>query len=177
MNKKIIGIASVSIVSLLAVLIVSENNEFETITIDLPIPEISSDDKTSEMSSDDKTSEMSQAIEVDAKYKPEKGMVTIFYQDKSTGTDKLIIEIWGLPQTYHKEFECDLGALAENAKHENVCPDFVSATIKLDFIPKYGWESIPVVFTVDHKEFGKISIKTEIYESGDPKPRVIYSPI
>ena len=168
MNKKIIGIASVSIVSLLAVLIVSENNEFEPITIDLPIPEISSGDKRLEMS---------QAIEADAKYKPEKGMLTIFYQDQSTGTDKLIIEIWGLPQTYHKEFECDLGALAENAKHENVCPDFVSATIKLDFIPKYGWESIPVVFTVDHKEFGKISIKTEIYEIGDPKPLVIYSPI
>ena len=168
MNKKIISIASVSIALLLVVLIVSENNEFETITIDLPIPEISSDDKTSEMI---------QAIEVDAKYKPEKGVITIFYKDESNGTDKLIIEVWGLPQTYHKEFECDIGALAENAKHENVCPDFVSATIKLDFIPKYGWESIPVVFTVDHKEFGKISIKTEIYESGDPKPRVIYSPI
>jgi len=168
MNKKIIGIASVSIVSLLAVLIVSENNEFEPITIDLPIPEISSGDKRLEMS---------QAIEADAKYKPEKGMLTIFYQDQSTGTDKLIIEIWGLPQTYHKEFECDIGALAENAKHENVCPDIVTANIKLDFIPKYGWESIPVVFTVDHNEFGKISIKTEIYETGDPKPRVIYSSI
>ena len=167
MNKKIVGVASVSIALLLVVLIVSENNEFETITIDLPIPEISSDDKTSEMS---------QVIEVDAKYKPEKGVITIFYQDKSTGTDKLIVEVWGLPQTYHKEFECDTGALAQNAKHENVCPDFISATIKLDFIPKYGWESIPVVFTVDHKEFGKISIKTEIYEVGDSKPRVIYSP-
>ena len=92
-------------------------------------------------------------------------------------TEKLIIEIWGLPQTYHKEFECDIGALAENAEHENVCPDVVSATIKIDSPPKYGWESIPVVFTVKHKEFGEISIKTEIYETGNPKPRVIYSPI
>ena len=168
MNKKIIGIASVSIVSLLAVLIVSENNEFEPITIDLPIPEISSGDKRLEMS---------QAIEADAKYKPEKGMLTIFYQDQSTGTDKLIIEIWGLPQTYHKEFECDVGALAANAKHESACPDTFLANIKLDSVPKYGWESIPVVFTVDHNQFGKISIKTEIYETGDPKPRIIYSPI
>ena len=168
MNKKIIGIASVSIVSLLAVLIVSENNEFEPITIDLPIPEISSGDKRLEMS---------QAIEVDAKYKPEKGMITIFYKDKSTGTDKLIVEVWGLPQTYHKEFECDVGALAANAKHESACPDSLVANIKLDSVPKYGWESIPVVFTVDHNQFGKISIKTEIYETGDPKPRIIYSPI
>ena len=173
MNKKIISIASVSIALLLVVLIVSENNESaswfpETITIDLPIPEIPFDDKTSEMS---------QVIEVDAKYKPEKGMITIFYKDKSTGTDKLILEIWGLPQTYHKEFECDVGALAANAKHESACPDTFLANIKLDSVPKYGWESIPVVFTVDHNQFGKISIKTEIYETGDPKPRIIYSPI
>ncbi len=174
MNKKIISIASVSIALLLVVLIVSENNESaswfpETITIDLPIQE--------EIRIGVTESEVSQTLLVDVKYKSEKGVISIFYDDVSKMTDKLIIEIWGLPQTYHKEFECDLGALAENAKHENVCPDFVSATIKLDFIPKYGWESIPVVFTVDHKEFGKISIKTEIYEAGDPKPRVIYSPI
>ena len=174
MSKKIIGIASVSIALLLVVLIVSENNESaswfaEMITIDLPIQE--------EIRTGVTESEVSQTLLVDVKYKPSKGVISIYYDDVSKMTDKLIIEIWGLPQTYHKEFECDLGALAENAKHENVCPDFVSATIKLDFIPKYGWESIPVVFTVDHKEFGKISIKTEIYEVGDPKPRVIYSPI
>ena len=174
MNKKIISIASVSIALLLVVLIVSENNESaswfpEMITIDLPIQE--------EMRTGVTESKVSQTLLVDVKYKSERGVISIFYDDVSKMTDKLIIEIWGLPQTYHKEFECDLGALAENAEHENVCPDFVSATIKLDFIPKYGWESIPVVFTVDHKEFGKISIKTEIYEAGDPKPRVIYSPI
>ncbi len=167
MNKKIIGVASVSIALLLVVLIVSENSEFETITIDLPTPEISTDEEL----------EISQTLLVEAKYKPENGMITIFYKDKSTATEKLIIEVWGLPQTYHKEFECDFGALAANEKHENVCPDSLVANIKLDFIPKYGWESIPVVFTVDHKEFGKISIKTEIYEIGDPKPLVIYSPI
>ena len=169
MNKKIVGIASVSIASLLVVLIVSENSELKLIdTIEVPVLT---------MPTDDEKSEMSQTFLVEAKYKPSRGIISIFYEDKSKMTDKLIIEIWGLPQTYHKEFECDVDALAANAEHENVCPDFVSATIKLDFIPKYGWESIPVVFTVDHKEFGKISIKTEIYESGDPKPRVIYSPI
>jgi len=173
MNKKIIGIASVSIASLLVVLVVSENNEFETITMDLPTPEI--DLPTPEIPSDDKTSVMAQTFEVDAKYKPKKDMITIFYKDKSMGTDKLILEIWGLPQTYHKEFECDVGALAANEKHENACPDNLVANIKIDSVPKYGWESIPVVFTIDHNQFGKISIKTEIYETGDPKPRVIYS--
>ena len=106
MNKKIISIASVSIALLLVVLIVSENNEFEMITIDLPIPQIATDDEKSEMS---------QTLLVDVKYKPSRGVISIFYDDVSKMTDKLIIEIWGLPQTYHKEFECDLGALAENA--------------------------------------------------------------
>ena len=166
MSKKIIVIASVSIALLLVVLIAitSENNIVETITIDLPTSEIPNDAK----------SEMSQTLLVEAKYKPSKGVISIYYEDVSKMTDKLIIEIWGLPQTYHKEFECDLGALAENVEHENVCPNFVTATIKIDSAPKYGWESIPVVFSVEHKKFGSISIKTEIYETGDPQPRVIF---
>ena len=166
MSKKIIVIASVSIALLLVVLIAvnSENNIVETITIDLPTSEIPNDAKL----------EMSQTLLVEAKYKPSKGVISIYYEDQSKMTDKLIIEIWGLPQTYHKEFECDLGALAKNAKHENVCPDFVSATIKIDSVPEYGWESIPVVFSVEHQKFGLFSIKTEIYETGDPQPRVIF---
>ena len=169
MNKKIVGIASVSIASLLVVLIVSENSELKLIdTIEVPVLT---------MPTDDEKSEMSQTFLVEAKYKPSRGIISIFYEDKSKMTDKLIIEIWGLPQTYHKEFECDIDALAANAEHENVCPDFVTATIKINSAPKYGWESIPVVFSVEHKKFGSISIKTEIYETGDPQPRVIFSTI
>ena len=169
MNKKIVGIASVSIALLLVVLISvnSENNVVEMISIDLPTSEIPADVE----------SDMRETFLVEAKYKPSRGIISIFYEDKSKMTDKLIIEIWGLPQTYHKEFECDVDALAANAEHENVCPDFVTATIKINSAPKYGWESIPVVFTVDHNQFGKISIKTEIYETGDPQPRVIFSTI
>ena len=169
MNKKIVGIASVSIASLLVVLIVSENSELKLIdTIEVPVLT---------MPTDDEKSEMSQTFLVEAKYKPSRGIISIFYEDKSKMTDKLIIEIWGLPQTYHKEFECDVDALAANAEHENVCPDFVTATIKINSAPKYGWESIPVVFSVEHKEYGTISIKTEIYEVGNQKPHVqFFSP-
>ncbi len=161
MNKKIVGIASVSIALLLVVLMFDFTELFEN----LSIPEMITDD--------DKLA-MSQTFVVEAKYKPSKGVISLYYEDQSKMTDKLIIEIWGLPQTYHKEFECDLGALAKNAKHENVCPDFVSATIKIDSVPEYGWESIPVVFSVEHQKFGLFSIKTEIYETGDPQPRVIF---
>ena len=169
MNKKIVGIASVSIALLLVVLISvnSENNIVETISIDLPTSEIPADVE----------SDIRETFLVEAKYKPSRGIISVYYEDKSKMTDKLIIEIWGLPQTYHKEFECDSGALAENAEHESVCPDFVSTTIKIDSPPKYGWESIPVVFSVEHTEYGSISMKTEIYEVGNQKPHVqFFSP-
>ena len=87
MNKKIISIASVSIALLLAVLIVSENNEFEMITIDLPIQEKVRTGVYEEV--------VSQTLLVDVKYKPSKGVISIFYEDVSKMTDKLIIEIWG----------------------------------------------------------------------------------
>ena len=84
MSKKIIVIASVSIALLLVVLIAvnSENNIVETITIDLPTSEIPNDAK----------SEMSQTLLVEAKYKPSKGVISVFYEDKSKMTDKLIID-------------------------------------------------------------------------------------
>ena len=90
MNKKIISIASVSIALLLVVLIVSENNEFEMITIDLPIQEKVRTGVYEEV--------VSQTLLVDVKYKPSKGVISIFYEDVSKMTDKLIIEIWGLPK-------------------------------------------------------------------------------
>ena len=177
MSKKIIVIASVSIALLLIVLIAvnSENNVVETITIDLP---------TSEMPTDAQLkmdalyeSDIRETLLVEAKYKPSKGIISVFYEDKSKMTEKLIIEIWGLPQTYHKEYECNLGTLAQNEEGENVCPNFVSNTIKIGPPPKYGWESTPVVFSVEHKEYGTISIKTEIYETGTQKPHVqFFSP-
>ena len=164
MNKKIVGIASVSIALLLVVLMFDFTELFEN----LSIPEMITDD--------DKLA-MSQTFVVEAKYKPSKGVISLYYEDQSKMTDKLIIEIWGLPQTYHKEYECNLGTLAQNEEGENVCPNFVSNTIKIGPPPKYGWESTPVVFSVEHKEYGTISIKTEIYETGTQKPHVqFFSP-
>ncbi len=164
MNKKIISVASVFIALLLVVLIVSENNEFEMISINAP-----------HVITDVEMSKMEQALWMDARYKQSRDSILIIYKDESMKTDKLIIEILGLPQTYHKEFVCT-DPLAKNEKRDENCPDFVATVIKIDSEPKYGWESIPVVFFVEHQEFGKITMKTEIYGDNDPKPRIIYSP-
>ena len=43
----------------------------------------------------------------------------------------------------------------------------------LDEIPKYGWKTTPVVLEIQHSEFGKIALKTEIHETETDVPKII----
>ena len=102
---------------------------------------------------------ISQTIFVDSVYEPENNLVKITYNDNSKKTNLVILEILGMEQTFHKEF-------SQNS--------FVE-TIQINSEPKYGWSTMPVVFSVNHDEFGKIGLKTEIYQKDELKPRIIYS--
>ena len=102
---------------------------------------------------------ISKTIFVDAVYEPKNNLVKITYNDNSKKTNLVILEILGMEQTFHKEF-------SQNS--------FVE-TIQINSEPKYGWSTMPVVFSVNHDEFGKIGLKTEIYQKGELKPRIIYS--
>ncbi len=102
---------------------------------------------------------ISQTIFVDAIYEPKNNLVKITYNDNSKKTNLVILEILGMEQTFHKEF-------SQNS--------FVE-TIQINSEPKYGWSTMPVVFSVNHDEFGKIGLKTEIYQKDELKPRIIYS--
>ena len=102
---------------------------------------------------------ISQTIFVDAVYEPKNNLVKITYNDNSKKTNLVILEILGMEQTFHKEF-------SQNS--------FVE-TIQINSEPKYGWSTMPVVFSVNHDEFGKIGLKTEIYQKDEIKPRIIYS--
>ena len=104
---------------------------------------------------------ISQTIFVDTVYEPENNLVKITYNDNSKKTNLVILEILGMEQTFHKEF-------SQNS--------FVE-TIQINSEPKYGWSTMPVVFSVNHDEFGKIGLKTEIYQMDESKPRIIYSKI
>ena len=64
-----------------------------------------------------------------------------------------------MEQTFHKEF-------SQNS--------FVE-TIQINSEPKYGWSTIPVVFSINHEVLGKIELKTEIHPYDEPKPKVIYT--
>ena len=114
---------------------------------------------TSDSALDEST--ISQAIFVDAVYEPKNKIVRITYNDNSEMTNLITLEILGMEKTFHKEF---------------LQSSFVE-TIKINSEPKYGWSTTPVVFSINHDQFGKIGLKTEIYEQGELKPRIIYSKI
>ena len=104
---------------------------------------------------------ISQTIFVDAVYEPKNKIVRITYNDNSEMTNLITLEVLGMEKTFHKEFSQS---------------SFVE-TIEINSEPKYGWSTTPVVFSINHDEFGKIGLKTEIYEQGESKPRIIYSKI
>ena len=114
---------------------------------------------TSDSALDEST--ISQIIFVDAVYEPKNKIVRITYNDNSEMTNLITLEVLGMEKTFHKEF---------------LQSSFVE-TVKINFKPKYGWSTTPVVFSINHDEFGKIGLKTEIYEQGESKPRIIYSKI
>ena len=104
---------------------------------------------------------ISQTIFVDTVYEPENNLVKITYNDNSKKTNLVTLEILGMEQTFHKEF-------SQNS--------FVEI-VQINSEPKYGWSTMPVVFSVNHDEFGNIGLKTEIYQNDEIKPRIIYSEI
>ena len=114
---------------------------------------------TSDPALDEST--ISQTIFVDAIYDPKNKIVKIMYNDNSKKTNLATLEILGMEKTFHKEFSQS---------------SFVE-TVKINSEPKYGWSTTPVVFSINHDEFGTIGLKTEIYEQGESKPRIIYSKI
>ena len=114
---------------------------------------------TSDSTIDEST--ISQTIFVDAVYEPKNKIVRITYNDNSKKTNLATLEILGMEETFHKEFARS---------------SFVE-TVQINSEPKYGWSTTPVVFSINHDEFGKIGLKTEIYEQGESKPRIIYSKI
>jgi len=114
---------------------------------------------TSDSALDEST--ISQIIFVDAVYEPKNKIVRITYNDNSEMTNLITLEVLGMEKTFHKEFSQS---------------SFVE-TVKINSKPKYGWSTTPVVFSINHDEFGKIGLKTEIYEQGESKPRIIYSKI
>ena len=99
-------------------------------------------------------------IEFGAVYLESENFIKISFDDKSKNTKSAILEILGMDVTYHKEYIF------------NDESSFIEM-VYLEKIPKYGWETTPVTLEINHSQFGKIGLKTEIYEQGDSIPKII----
>ena len=99
-----------------------------------------------------------QTFQVDATYY-ETGNVEISFFDKSGKTTFVVMEILGMDETFQKSYS--------GLKFTELVP--------FPNTPKYGWAIHPVVLEIEHSEFGHIQLKTEIHESDQPIPPVIYS--
>tara|TARA_B100000745_G_scaffold285251_1_gene220388 strand:+ start:149 stop:556 length:408 start_codon:yes stop_codon:yes gene_type:complete len=104
---------------------------------------------------------ISQTIFVDAVYDSTNNLVKITYNDNSDKTNLIALEVLGMEKTFHKEFSRS---------------SFIEI-VQINSIPMYGWSTMPVVFSINHDEFGKIELKTEIHQQHELKPKVIYSKI
>jgi hypothetical protein len=101
---------------------------------------------------------LANTFEFSAVYFDDSHVVKILYLDRSHHTNTAILEIEGLSQPFQKKY---------------VNSSFVE-DIPISSTPQYGWKTTPVTLLIDHKEFGKLILKTEIVPYGQPSSKVIY---
>ena len=96
---------------------------------------------------------------VDAVYFEQEGYVEITFEDTSEKTTLVVLEILGMPDSFQKIFTTS--AFVERVPFSEP--------------PKYGWQTSPVTFVIEHPEFGQVGLKTEIHPQGEPARPIIYS--
>lgn len=102
---------------------------------------------------------LARTFTISAVFYDDEDLVSISYQDKTNQTQSVVLEVIGLNESFQKKYASSI---------------FVEH-IPLSGPPEYGWSAIPVTFLIEHKQLGKIELKTEISSLGKPTPRVIYS--
>jgi len=96
---------------------------------------------------------------VDAIYLEDKGIVEISFLDNSGKTQSVILEILGMAESFQK----------------NYAGSEFTEEVSFSSVPQYGWKTNPVIFVVEHEEFGTIGIKTEIHASDELPSPIIFS--
>ncbi len=96
---------------------------------------------------------------VDAIYLEEEGIVEISFLDNSGKTQSVILEILGMAESFQK----------------NYAGSKFTEEVPFSSVPQYGWKTNPVTFVVEHEEFGKVGIKTEIHAPDESSPPIIFS--
>jgi hypothetical protein len=95
---------------------------------------------------------------LDATFYKEKKYIEIKFNDSTQKTTKIVLEIQGMEQSFQKTFT------GSN----------FTIQVPFDSVPKYGWKTMPVTLAVEHSEFGKVGIKTDIHDSDEPSGKLVF---
>ena len=95
----------------------------------------------------------------DAVYQKDNNSVLITFIDTNEKSSSAVLEILGMENTFHEEFEI------YDSKFTKLVP--------LDKIPKYGWKTTPVTLEITYDE-SVVYMKTEIHDEGEISPIVIF---
>ncbi|MDC0186877.1 hypothetical protein OAJ08_01675 [Candidatus Nitrosopelagicus sp.] len=95
----------------------------------------------------------------DAVYEKDSNSVSITFVDKDEKSSFAVLEILGMENTFHKEFEI------YDSKFTKLVP--------LDKVPKYGWKTTPVTLEITYGE-SIVYMKTEIHDKDQISPVVIF---
>lgn len=96
---------------------------------------------------------------LDATFYKEKKYVEIKFNDSTQKSSKATLEIQGMEQSFQKVF----------------AGSNFTIQVPFDDVPKYGWKTMPVTLVVEHPEFGKIGVKTDIHNLGEQASKTIFS--
>jgi hypothetical protein len=107
-----------------------------------------------------KTSEKySEIFYLDATFYKDRKYIQIKFDDATEKTSSVTLEILGMEQSFQKKF---------SGPHFDI-------QVPFDGVPQYGWKSMPITLVAEHQEFGKIGLKTEVHDYGQPPNKIIFS--
>ena len=95
----------------------------------------------------------------DAVYQKDSNSVSITFVDTNEKSSFAVLEILGMENTFHEEFEI------YDSKFTKLVP--------LDKVPKYGWKTTPVTLEITYDE-SIVYMKTEIHNENQISPVVIF---
>ena len=87
---------------------------------------------------------------LDGTFYPDKKLVEITFVDKTQKTTSVVLEILGMEKSFQRTFD----------------GNSFTITVPFDKVPQYGWKVVPITLVVNHQEFGKIGVKTDIHDVG-----------
>ena len=95
----------------------------------------------------------------DAVYLKDSKSVLITFNDVNQKSSFAILEILGMEETFHEEFE--------------ILDSKFTRLVPIDNIPKYGWKTTPVTLEITYDE-STVYMKTEIHTEDQISPSIIF---